>query len=124
VVTIRQQFGDAIAAALGDGITVVPYAKALDAIALPVVMLERTTVAKPSNAMGGYLVTFTVHVVSPIIGRDVADDELDDVLDQVLLALDGITWCHWTTATRSVFLDAYPSYQVNVQTVTTKTEGI
>lgn len=120
---IRAEFADAIRAQLPEGPEVIDHARALDAITDPVVMLERTTVAKPANAMAGYLATFTVHVISPVIGRDTADDALDDALDVVLLALDGISFCHWDTATRSVFLESYPSFQVNVQTITTKSGG-
>lgn len=121
--SIRAEFAEALRAAL-PGVDVIDHAKNLDALAAPAVMLERTIVAKPPNAMGGYLVTFVVHVISPIIGRDTADDALDDTTDGVLVALDGISWCRWDTATRSVFLDSYPSYQIAVQTVTDKMKGI
>lgn len=124
MVSIRAEFAEAIREALPDDLDVIDHAKSLDAIAAPVLMLERTVVAKPANAMGGYLTTFVVHVISPVIGRDTADDALDDALDVALVALDRITFCNWTTATRSVFLESYPSYQIQVQTVTEKTKGI
>lgn len=122
--SIRAQFADAIQAALPPDVPVIPAARNLDAISGPVVVLERTTVAKPPNAMGGYLATFVVHIVSPQVDRYTQDDHLDDALDVLLVALDGIDWCHWDTATRSIWADSYPSFQVEVITITDKSEGI
>jgi hypothetical protein len=119
---IRQQLADEIAANLSKPIRVIPYASDLDALNDPVIMLERRVQRKAANAIGAWLVEFNVHVISPVISRETADDALDDALDITLLALDKISWCSWTEATRAVFVSTFPSFIITVVTVTERTD--
>lgn len=120
---VRSEFAEALKPLLG-GVEVIDHARNLDSLAAPVVMLERTQVAKASNALGAYLTTWVIHVISPVQGRDTAEDALDDSLDTLLVALDQIQWCHWEQATRSRFQETWPGFAVEVQTITAKAEGV
>lgn len=122
---MRGEFAAALAAALPDD-RVIDHAYELDGIdaGIPVVMLERTVIGKAPNQIGGYLATFNVYAISPVTGRDTADDELDDIADRVIAALDGFAYCQWDTATRSVFLTKWPCYQIAVQLYGNRSEGI
>jgi hypothetical protein len=124
MMNIRQQLADAIVAALPEPIRVLPYASDIDALNEPVIMLERRVLRKAPNAIGAWWVEFTLHVISPVISRENADDALDDALDSTLIALDAISWCSWTEATRSVFLSTFPSFTVTVVTVTERTDHV
>jgi hypothetical protein len=125
VVTIRAELAEAIRDKLSaPAPRVIDHARVLDAITAPVVLLERTQVAKAPNALGGYWVTFTLHVVVPTVDPSTQDDNLDNTLDNVLAALDAIPWLRWSNAIRSVFLDSWPSFQITVETVTERTQGV
>lgn len=123
--SMRGEFAAALQAALPDD-RVIDHAYQLDGLDahVPVVMLERTVIGKAPNQIGGYLATFNVHAISPVTGRDTADDELDDLADRVITALDGFAYCQWDTATRSVFLEKWPSYLIAVHLYGNRSEGI
>jgi hypothetical protein len=87
----------------------------------PVVMLYREEVSKAPNAIGDYFNTFALWVVSPMINTVRAEDNLDNLLDDVLRALDQVKWLNWTTAERSVFGDNQaPAYKVNLTVISNK----
>jgi len=44
-----------------------------------------------------------------------ADDDLDDLLDDVRACLDDTDQLLWTTATRGAYLDAFPSYTFDIE---------
>lgn len=123
--SMRSEFAAFLQAALPDD-RVLGHAYELDGLDahVPVVMLERTEIGKAPNQIGGFLVSFNVHAISPVIGRDTADDALDDLADRVLSALDAFDFCQWDTATRSVFLEKWPSYLISVQLYGDRQKGI
>lgn len=123
--SLRSDFADSLRAQLPDD-RVIDHAYQLDGIDahIPVVMLERTVVQKAPNQIGGYLVTFNIHCISPVTGRDTADDALDDLADRVIAALDADQWSTWDTCTRSVFLEQYPSYLINVVLYGDRAKGL
>lgn len=87
----------------------------------PVVMLYRETVEKAPNAIGDYFNTFAIWVISPGIDPVRAEDALDDQLDDLIQALDQISWLNWQSAERSVFGDNQaPAYKVKLTVVTNK----
>ncbi|WP_324650999.1 hypothetical protein [Georgenia sp. H159] len=51
-----------------------------------------------------------------------ADDELDDALEDVLAALQPVTWVQWTEASRGVLGDAFHGYNIQVTAVATISE--
>lgn len=122
---MRSEFAAILQEALPED-RVIDHAYALDGIDAhePVVMLERTEIGKAPNQIGGYLAKFNVHAISPVTGRDTADDALDDLADRVISALDGFGFCQWDTATRSVFLNQWPSYVIAVQLYGDRSKGI
>jgi hypothetical protein len=123
--SLRSEFADSLRAGLPDD-RVIDHAYELDGVDAhtPVVMLERTQIAKAPNAQGGYFATFNVHCISPVTGRDTADDALDDLADRVIAALDAHPWSLWDTATRSVFVDKYPAYVIHVTLYGDRTKGL
>lgn len=123
--SMRSDFADQLRALLPDD-RVIDHAYQLDGIDahVPVVMLERTEITKAPNQLGGYFGDFNVHAISPITGRDVADDALDDLADRVIAALDANEWCVWDRAARSVFLEKYPSYLIHVTLYGDRAKGL
>ena len=87
----------------------------------PVVMVYRETLAKAPNAIGTYFNTFALWIISPGVDPIRAENALDDLLDEVVVALDQISWLNWTTAERSVFGDNQaPAYKVNLTVIGNK----
>lgn len=123
--SMRSEFADILRASLPDD-RVIDHAYALDGVDAhtPVVMLERTVIGKAPNQIGGFFATFNVHCISPVTGRDTADDALDDLADRVIDALDGYAFCQWDTATRSVFNEQFPSYSIAVQLYGDRKKGL
>jgi hypothetical protein len=93
--------------------------RTLDAIDArrPVVMVIRTTTEPAPNYAGSYLSTFGIWVINPKLIEP--DDDLDDNLDAVILALDAYDFVAWTTAERSTYEDQ-PAYRLTAQTIDTK----
>lgn len=115
----RQATIDAISA-LDLGVDVQAYADNRT-ITEPTVMV-RVDRARPGahpRAWRSYDVALLVIAPKTEVGP--ADDQLDDLLEDVLLALeespDLITW---TTAERAVYQDAQPAYEVTLQVPVTK----
>jgi hypothetical protein len=123
-VSARAEFAAALVEHMSTPLRVIDHARSLDAITAPVVMLERTTIAKAPNAQGSFWVTYTIHVIAPQIDPERQDDALDDAVDIVVVALNAIDFCNWSAATRSVFLDSWPSFQIAVETVSAISEGV
>lgn len=87
----------------------------------PVVLLYRESREKQANAIGDYNDTFTMWVVSPQVDVRRAEDGLDDLLDDVLLALDTITWLNWSRAERALFGEQQaPAYKINLSVIVNK----
>lgn len=123
--SMRSEFAAVLQEALPDD-RVIDHAYQLDGLDahVPVVMLERTVIGKAPNQIGGFLATFNVHAISPVTGRDTADDELDDLADRVIAALDGFAFCQWDTATRSVYIEKFPSWVIAVQLYGDRKKGL
>ena len=83
----------------------------------PVVMVIRTNTEPAPNYAGSYLSTFAIWVIQPKTIEP--DDDLDDDLDQVILALDAYDFVAWTGAERSTYLDQ-PAYRLTANTIDTK----
>jgi hypothetical protein len=84
----------------------------------PLVMVIRTNTEPAPNYSGSYLSTFAIWVIQP---KQIApDDDLDDDLDAVILALDAYDFVAWTGAERSTYLDDYPAYRLTANTIDSK----
>ena len=119
----RAQLAAALKPLLPSQVKLIDIPRSLDGLEAnkPVVMLYRERLAKAPNAIGDYLATFALWVITPGIDPKRAEDALDDILDDVILALDGITFVSWTTAERSTFGDAQaPAYRIDLTVITSK----
>lgn len=83
----------------------------------PVVMVIRTDTAPAANYAGSYLSTFGIWVIQPKTIEP--EDDLDDDLDAVILALDSYNFVAWTAAERSTYEDQ-PAYRITANTIDTK----
>ena len=73
-----------------------------------------------------YLFTYTLLLVSPFTddGRGAADEDLDELLEDVLLAVEATPDVQWTAATRGQWLDTpLPAYEISIQVRHTKKEA-
>lgn len=119
----RAQLAAALKPLLPSQVKLVNVPRSLDGIETnkPVVLLYREKLAKAPNALGDYLATFALWVITPGIDPQRAEDALDDILDDVILALDSISFVQWTTAERSTFGDSQaPAYRIDLTVITIK----
>ena len=115
--SVRSELAALLKPLLPASIKIIDVPRSIDGIEAkrPVVMLFRESRAKAPNALGDYLDTFTMYVVTPGIDTRRSEDALDDTLDQVIEALDTITWLNWTNAERSIFGDNQaPAYKITL----------
>jgi hypothetical protein len=121
--SVRQQLADLLKPLLPSNVKIIDVPRSVDGVEAkkPVIIIYRETRAKAPNAIGDYMDTFTLWVISPFVDVRRAEDGLDDLLDEVLLALDTITWLNWSTAERSMFGDQQaPAYKINLSVTVTK----
>lgn len=78
---------------------------------------QSRVVRRTEWAMRHAQVELEVWVTVPEEDPDRADDALDDALDALILALNPINWCDWTTAERGVLGSGIHGYQVTVLAV-------
>lgn len=81
--------------------------------------LLRTSI-RHEGTQGRYKSEFELGVIAPAksIEPD-KEDELDDLLDEVIQALDEFTWLSWESAERGTAPNDHPAYRINL-TVSTK----
>jgi hypothetical protein len=114
--TPRQMVIDALAPLLPD-VDVVAYARNLDSLDRPTVMVAIHTVTPlPTPGVGFRTYTFELYVMTPLTTPGDADDELDATLEDLLAALDDTGQLGWSDARRGTYEDAWPAYVVTVPT--------
>lgn len=121
--TVRSELAAALKPLLPRQTKIVDTPRSIDGLETnrPVVMLYRETLTKAPNAIGDYFSTFALWIISPGIDPVRAENALDSLLDQVIVALDQVSWLNWTAAERSVFGDNQaPAYKINLTVVTNK----
>jgi len=114
----RQQLADALLEALGPTFAVIPDPRSigeLDPAKVGVIQLMRTKVA-PTNHPGRLAQEFDVWLLDPFKSPEDGETHLDDNLDLVVEALDGMDWLLWTDATRGVHPDGHPGYNFTLTT--------
>ena len=110
----RAQVTAAIDAAMPDGVDVVGYARQIDPPARSTVMVRIDEVTRPAGLPTGcraYKFALVCIAASTDPGGP-ADDELDGLLEDVLHALDVAPDLTWETASRAVYNDTNPAYEV------------
>jgi hypothetical protein len=121
--SLRSDFAAALKPLLPASIKIIDIPKSLDGLEpnKPVVMLYREQMTKAVNAQGNYLNQFAVWIVTPYVDPARSEDSLDTVLDQVIEAIDDITWMNWSVAERSTFGDQQaPAYKITVTVISNK----
>jgi hypothetical protein len=121
--TARAEVVAALDAAMPADVVVLPYSRQIDPPSQSTVMVRIDTVA-PSAATGGARdYTFALVLIAAQVTPGPADDELDDLLEDVLAALDDVaaSGLRWTEATRAVYAQSNPAYEVTVTATTTTT---
>lgn len=121
--SVRSELAALLKPLLPASVKIIDVPRSIDGLEAkrPVVMLFRESREKAPNAMGDYIDTFTMYVVTPGVDVRRSEDALDDILDQVLDALDTITWLNWTSAERSIFGDNQaPAYKITLTLVYNK----
>lgn len=121
--SVRSELAAALKPLLPNTVKIIDVPRSIDGMEAkrPVVMLFRESRAKAPNAIGDYFDTFALYVVTPGVDTRRSEDALDDTLDAVIDALDGVKWVQWTTAERSVFGDNQaPAYKITLTIVYNK----
>lgn len=119
----RDEMVGLLQALLPSDIDVMPYAKNVDAIARSTVMvrIDEVTPSNMPQALRQYV--FALLLLTPLTTAGPADDELDALLEDVLLALESSVNDNraiWSKATRATYEDKFPAYQVDVVVHTKK----
>lgn len=83
----------------------------------PVVMVIRTNLAPAPNAQGSYVADYEIWLIEPKTLEP--EDDLDDALDDLVLALDSYDFVAWTDAERSTYNDQ-PAYRITAKTIEKK----
>lgn len=121
--TPREVVSTILTGTLPNSIDVVPYGRNVDLITKPTVLVFIDEVA-PAKTGGSQMrdYTFSLVLLSPLtVQTGAMDDELDDTLEEVLLALtSGVDGVLWGKATRGTFEEKYPAYTVTI-TITLNT---
>ena len=121
--SVRSELAAALKPLLPATVKIIDVPRSIDGMESkrPVVLLYRESRSKAPNAMGDYFDTFALYVVTPGVDVSRSEDALDNTLDQVIDALDQITWLQWTSADRSLFGDNQaPAYKITLTIVYNK----
>jgi len=121
--TVRADLAAALKPLLPARTKIVDVPRSLDGVETqrPVIMLYRERVEKAPNALGDYFNTFALWIISPNVDPKRAEDQLDNMLEDVIPALDELTWLNWNFAERSTFGDNQaPAYKIELIVVGNK----
>lgn len=117
----RKQLATALVVHLAPSVyRVIDHQDSVDQIAPTerVVIVYQARVA-PTGGIGVREVSLEVWVLVPAADPALADDQLEASLEDILAALDTVTWAHWTDAERGVYADAFHGYRITVTARTT-----
>lgn len=122
VVSARAALHAALVTLLPPDVVIVAYSRQIDPPAKSTVMLRLDSV-RPSTSSSGHLdYEFALVLIAATTDTGPADDELEDLLSDVLFALEkdhGLAVV-WTEATRSVYGDTNPAFEVPLVVTTAK----
>ena len=124
--TAREHVHAAIGAHMPAGVDFRAYAARIDTPVKRTVLL-RVDEVRPDITLpvSTFLYTYSLMCVSAFTddGRGPADEDLDELLEDVLMAVEDTPDVSWTAATRGQWLDtAHPAYIVTIQVRHTKKE--
>jgi len=127
VQNLRTGVTDALKPLLPATWQIVPFAKNLDAITRPVVMLQLEEVQRhPDAPNGARLITYSLLIIEPKNDPGPADDSLDANVINLIDAIDKTPGLRWTSAKRVVAFES-PAFDITLMFDATKspttTEG-
>lgn len=108
---------------LGPGVTVIKYAREIDPPAKPTVLIRVDSIKPSKHAQGLWDYGFALICIASKSGAGPADDELDDLTEDVLLAMEDDSIPNgviWSEATRVTYAEQYPAYQVDLTVTISK----
>lgn len=118
---VRAQLLEVVKPTLPKAWKIVPFQTNLDTIDTPTVMFKIKTIERlPAAPQSSHLVTFTLTVIEPKDSGEKAEDSVEDDLDKVVFALDAAPSIRRATATRVVYNDRNPAYDIEIEVVTQK----
>ena len=118
----RAQVQSVLALAMPPGVDVIGYARQIDAPSKPTVMVRIDEVTRPAGLpQGCRAYKFALVLIAALTDPGgSADDELDGLLEDVLHAVDTGTDLTWESASRAVYNDTNPAYEVSLTVHTIK----
>lgn len=122
--TARAELAAALTPLLPARVQLIDHPKDLDAIPArvrAVIMLSRTEISCPTIA-GRLMQSVELIVIEPTIDQEGrSEDALDEITDDIIIALTKIPWLAWETATRSTYAGKHPAYKFTL-TIATQTK--
>ena len=97
----------------------VPAQTRLDRLAKPTLMLKLSGVTRHPGAQQVLMPTFVVTVVSEHADQVQADIDLDELLDELIAAIQPIRWVAFRGAEKAAFQTKYLCYDIQLEALTT-----
>lgn len=121
--SIRLQLAEQLEQLL-PGIKIIPNSRNVDSLGTtPAVQISLQTITPlPEAPAGANLATFTVTIVTPHTDPEQAEDDLDDLVGDLLTALDKLEVLDWSEARKVLWDDRHLAYDVTVTAVTEPNE--
>ncbi len=119
----RDQIIQALDGALDAGVDVLPYSRQIDPPSKPTVMVRLDEFRPSTDAAGIWDVLGALVVIEPKSSPPAADVDLEDLLSDVLNALDRqdvANVIRWATAKRATYGSTNPAFEVTFTTSTLK----
>jgi hypothetical protein len=118
--TAREQLVEALRPLLPPTWVVVPFSRNLDVISHPTVMVHASRIERsPAAPLSKHIVTFTVTVLDPQKDPTRGQGALDDEVNELIFALDQITFANFLSAEPS-FVQDYLGWDVALEVITGK----
>lgn len=114
----REAIGAELAAALGDGYQVEPYSRQVDGVQRPLLMLQVPLIA-PRRDVGPFVRDYRLALlaVAPVADVTLATaNQVDQLAEDVLAALDQSTTVTWSKCERAVIDDTWAGWQIDATT--------
>lgn len=120
--TAREELVDALRPLLPKKWKLVPFARNLDRLEHPTVMVHASRIEKmPAAPQAKHRVTFTVSVFDPQDDPTRAQGALDDEVNALIFALDTIPFVHWESAEAAQLGSDGPlGWDITLDTITKK----
>lgn len=118
--TARQQLIEALTPELPETWTVIPYARNVDVLSRPTVMVHVTSIRTlPAAPLGALETEFTITIMDPLSDPSRAQGALDDEVAELIFALRTLTFLRFESA-EPTFVQDYLSWDVKVITHTNR----